>query len=176
MRPSRWVSTKAVVSPAGESHALGSVLPQGAEFTCLRPDQSRAGEGRAVSRRENIIIKEGESRMKASARGRGLLPRPWPHERPQSLARRGRSQPPAPKSSLDTDVVSHTETGKKAGSSKPDTEHNRVGPKRPATPVQGRFRTDRWASRAFPGPPPTADLETHGGMWTSPTVYTTAQA
>lgn len=41
---------------------------------------------------------------------------------------------------------------------------------------QGRFRTDRWESRAFPGQQPTADLEPQGRIRTSPTSSPTAQA
>lgn len=50
--------------------------------------------------------------------GRG----PWPLTGLQSLSHRGQGQPVNPQSSLDTDRVSHTETGKKAGNPEPDRE------------------------------------------------------
>ena len=72
----------------------------------------------------------------------------------------GRS--PHPKSSLDTDVVSHTDTGKEAGSSKPNREHNGGGAETSPSSGQGRSWTDGWESPAFPGPSAKADPEPRG--------------
>lgn len=59
-------------------------------------------------------------------------------------------------------LVSHTDTGKEAGSSKPNTEHDGGGAETSPNSGQGRSWTDRWESPAFPGPSAKADPEPRG--------------
>lgn len=78
--------------------------------------------------------------------GRG----PWPLRGLQSLSHQGQGQPLNPQSSLDTDMVSHTETGKKAGNPEPDGE--RGGAETSPNPRSGQIPDRPLGELGLPGP------------------------